>query len=91
MRFTAGKGKIPAMSVSIRLSLVGKKGQPVYRIVVCEKRSKRNGQFIDRIGSYDPNINPPKLILDQKKLKEWQEKGANVSTGLYKLLKKQEK
>ena len=75
------------MSVAIRLSLVGKKGQPVYRILVCEKRSKRNGRYIDLLGHYDPNINPPLLKLDEKKFKQWQEKGAMVSTGLAKLLK----
>ncbi len=79
------------MSVSIRLSLVGKKGQPVYRIVVCEKRSKRNGRYIDLIGNYNPNVNPPKLELDQKKLKAWQEKGALISNGLFTILKTQEK
>ncbi len=76
------------MSVAIRLSLIGKKGQPVYRIVVCEKRSKRNGRFIDQLGHYDPNANPPVLKFDEKKLKGWQEKGAIASTGLAKLLKK---
>lgn len=76
------------MSVVIRLSLVGKKGQPVYRIVVCEKRSKRNSRYIDLLGHYDPNTNPPVLKLDEKKLKAWQEKGAAISTGLFKILKK---
>lgn len=75
------------MSVSIRLSLEGKKGQPVYRIVVCETRSKRNGQYIDVLGHYNPNIKPPALTIDQNKLTDWKNKGAIISSGLYKILK----
>lgn len=76
------------MSVTVRLSLTGKKGQPIYKIVVCETRSKRDGKYIENIGSYDPNVKPPKLSLNQKKLDEWIKNGAIVSTGLAKLLKK---
>lgn len=77
------------MSVSIRLSVVGKKGQPVYRIVVCEKRSKRDGRVIDKIGDYNPNLTPPKLTLDKQKLEQWQKNGGIISAGLFKLLKKE--
>jgi len=79
------------MSTSIRLSLSGKKGQPKYRIVVCETRSKRNGRYIELIGSFDPTINPPVLKMDQKKFEDWQKKGAIVSTGLLKVIKNSEK
>lgn len=76
------------MSVTIRLSLTGKKGQPIYRIVACETRSKRDGKYIDSLGFYDPNRTPPILKIDEKKLNEWQKNGAIVSVGLAKLLKK---
>ena len=75
------------MSVTIRLSLTGKRGQPKYRIVVCETRSKRNGRYTDLIGSFDPNLNPPTLKMDQEKFEDWQKKGAIVSTGLSRLIK----
>lgn len=74
------------MSVSIKLSLLGKKGQPVYRIIVAETRSKRNGQYIDNLGYYDPNQKPPIIHIDQKKLVKWTSNGAIISTGVRKLL-----
>lgn len=75
------------MSVKIRLSLSGGKGQPKYRIVACETRSKRNGRYTDLIGYFDPSLNPPVLKIDQKKFEDWQKKGAIISTGLLKILK----
>ena len=75
------------MSVTLRLSLVGKKGQPIYRIVACETRSKRDGKNADILGTYNPSFNPPRLVLDHKKLDDWVKKGAIISVGLQKLLK----
>jgi len=75
------------MSNSIRLSVFGKKNQRIYRIVVSETRYKRNGKFLDILGVYNPNQNPPFLKIDEKKLQEWQQKGALLSSGLRKLLK----
>ncbi len=74
------------MAVSIRLSLFGKKGQPVYRIVATEARSKRNGKFIDILGVYNPNTTPPTLKVDQTKIQEWVKKGALISDGIKKIL-----
>jgi small subunit ribosomal protein S16 len=79
------------MALSVRLSLVGKKNRPVYRIVVAETRSKRNGKSLQVIGVYDPNVNPPVLQLDNKALDAWVKKGAIVSAGLNKLLEKEPK
>lgn len=75
------------MSVSLRLSLAGKKNHPIYRIVVSETRYKRNGKSLDQLGIYNSNINPPVFKIDRNKLEQWVKKGAIVSTGLYKLLK----
>jgi small subunit ribosomal protein S16 len=75
------------MSVTIRLSMFGKKNQPIYRIVVSETRSKRDGYFLDQLGTYNPNVKPPILKLDREKLATWQKKGAIVSSGLSRLLK----
>lgn len=77
------------MSTSVRLSLVGKKNQPIYRIVVAETRSKRNGKYIDNLGTFNPNVSPPLLLINQEKLDKWQKNGAIISTGLRKLLKQQ--
>lgn len=77
------------MSTSIRLSLIGKKNQPVYRIVVSETRYKRDGKHLDILGTYNPNVKPPHLDLSQEKLEKWTKKGAIVSNGLRKILKKE--
>jgi small subunit ribosomal protein S16 len=74
------------MSVSVRLSLAGKKDQPVYRIVVTETRSKRDGKNLDILGFYDPNQTPAVMKVDQKRLNDWVKRGAIVSTGLRKVL-----
>lgn len=76
------------MAVTLRLLRLGKKGNPSYRIVAIDKRKKRNGTYVDVIGFYNPIANPPILTLDQKKIAEWLKKGALVSEGLRKLLKK---
>lgn len=78
------------MSVSVRLSRVGKKNQPVYRIVVSQTRYKRNGKYLDLLGLYNPSINPPFLKLNRQKLEEWVKKGAIISEGLRKILKQNE-
>ena len=50
------------MSVKIRLTRVGSKKQPYYRIVVADSRSPRDGKFIERIGTYDPKTDPSTLF-----------------------------
>lgn len=74
------------MSVTIRLSRVGKKNQPTYRILVCDTRSKRNGKYLDQLGSYNPNVKPSDLRVNRQKLDSWVKKGAIISDGLRKIL-----
>lgn len=76
------------MAVTLRLMRLGKKNQPFYRIVVTEKTRKRNGKYLEKIGIYNPLDNEP-VRIDDKKLKYWINKGAQVSKGLKKLLKTQ--
>lgn len=64
------------MSVTIRLAKIGKKFAPAYKIVVANTRDKRNGRFLDILGHYNPSEGEEKLVVDKKKLQEWQEKGA---------------
>jgi len=75
------------MSVVIRLSSLGKKHQKSYRIVVSEKRSRRDGKPIDTLGFYYPLSNPPKINVEKKKIDNWVEKGAIVSMAVKKLIK----
>jgi len=74
------------MAVTIRLFRQGKKNQPFYRIVVTDKRRKRQGKYIETIGFYNPLKEPAEIKIDHQKLKFWQERGANLSDGLKKLL-----
>ena len=79
------------MAVSLRLYRLGKKGNPVYRIVAVDKRSKRNGSYIEAIGFYNPMKDPFQLDIDNEKFVYWQEKGAHISEGLQKILKSKKK
>ncbi len=76
------------MAVSIRLMRIGKKGNPAYRIVAIDKRKKRNTEYLDKLGFYNPLLEPAKLELDEKKLIDWVNKGAVLSEGAQKLLGK---
>lgn len=73
------------MSVKIRLTRVGKKKQPYYRIVVADSRSPRDGKFIENIGTYDPKTNPSSINLDKEKAIEWLKKGAEPSDTVEKI------
>ena len=76
------------MALKIKLFRVGKRNDPKYRIVVTEEHNKREGKYIDNVGSYDPIANPHTLKVDTDKLKEWISKGAQFTDGTYKLLNK---
>ena len=64
------------MAVKIRLARHGSKGNPFYRIVVADSRSPRDGRFIDRIGTYDPQQEPSDIEVDEEKAREWLGQGA---------------
>ena len=64
------------MPVKIRLGRHGKKGSPFYHIVVADSRAPRDGKFIEKIGTYNPNTNPATIVLNFDKALEWLQKGA---------------
>lgn len=72
--------------IRIRLKRIGKKRHPFYRVVVADKPDKRDGRFIENLGSYDPHANPPAIIVDGEKAKEWLKKGAQPSESAEKIL-----
>ena len=74
----------------IRLTRTGKRHSPSYRIIVAEKRSRRDGRYVDIIGHYNPSENPVKLVLDKMKLEDWQRKGAQISEGVRKVFASQQ-
>ena len=64
------------MSVKIRLQRYGKKGKPFFHIVIANSISKRDGRFIEKIGTYDPNTNPASINLDTDNAVKWLNNGA---------------
>ena len=64
------------MAVKIRLKRMGQKKAPFYRIVVADSRSPRDGRFIEEIGTYDPNLEPSAIKVDEEAAKKWLNKGA---------------
>ncbi len=65
--------------LSIRLTRMGAKKKPFYRIVVTEKRSKRDGRFVESVGYYDPCRNPADVKIDYERVNYWIERGAQPS------------
>ncbi len=64
------------MPTKIRLARHGRKRKPFYHIVIADGRAPRDGKFIERVGSYNPNTNPATIELDFDKTLEWLQKGA---------------
>lgn len=75
------------MAVRMRLARIGSKKNPIYRVVVADSRSPRDGRFIEIIGRYNPQTNPSTVELDEAKVKEWLAKGAQPSDPVAKLIK----
>jgi small subunit ribosomal protein S16 len=65
--------------VKIRLRRMGAKKQPTYRFVVADAKSPRDGRFIEILGHYNPRTEPKTLVVNQEKVKQWLEKGAQPS------------
>ncbi len=76
------------MAVTIRLARFGGKKRPFYRIVVTDSRAPRDGRFIDRIGTYDPNQDPAVIRIEDEKALKWMSKGAQPSQTVKQLMKK---
>ncbi len=64
------------MAVKIRLTRLGDKKSPFYRVVVSDSRVARDGKYIDLLGTYDPLKNPAEIKLDAEKAKKWLNNGA---------------
>ncbi len=64
------------MPVKIRLQRHGKKGKPFYWIVAADARSKRDGRFLEKLGTYNPNVNPANIDLDVDGAVKWLQNGA---------------
>lgn len=71
----------------IRLRRVGAKGQPIYRVVVADSQSPRDGRFVEIIGSYNPLTEPPSIVINEDRLNYWRGVGAQASESVDKLLR----
>jgi len=74
------------MAVKLRLTRIGKKKQPQYRIVAADSRSPRDGRFIEILGHYDPRQDPSALTVDNDKAVKWLAEGAQPTERVAKLL-----
>ena len=75
------------MAVKIRLRRMGQKKNPIYRIVVSDSRSPRDGKFIDEIGTYNPNTDPSTVKVDEEAAKKWIANGAQPTEVVGKIFK----
>ena len=63
------------MAVKMRLTRMGDKKSPFYRIVITDSRNARDGAYIDKVGHYNPTTQPAEIVIDKDKAKDWLSKG----------------
>ena len=76
------------MATRLRLRRVGRKGLALYRIVIADRESPRDGRFIATIGTYQPKLEKDQVVVDAEKAREWIAKGATPTETVASLLKK---
>jgi small subunit ribosomal protein S16 len=72
----------------IRLTRMGAKKKPFYRVVVTERRQARDGRFVEIVGHYDPGTNPPVVEMNLEQVRYWMAKGAQPSETVSSLVKR---
>jgi len=77
------------MAVKLRLTRIGSKKNPIYRVVAADSHSPRDGKFLEIVGRYNPQMNPSLIEIDEEKVKAWLAKGALPTESVAKLLKTQ--
>jgi small subunit ribosomal protein S16 len=75
------------MAVKLRLTRVGSKKNPIYRVVAADSRAPRDGRFIEIVGHYNPQPDPSLIELDEARIKHWLSKGAQPTDSVKRLLK----
>ena len=73
--------------LAIKLMRTGAKKRPAYRVIVKEKQSKRDGAYLENLGTYDPTRNPAEIKLNLERVKYWIEKGAQPTDTVGRLIK----
>ena len=77
------------MSVRLRLTRVGGKKDPIWRVVVADQRSPRDGRIIETVGRYNAQTQPSTIVLDEERVRTWLARGAQPSHTVRKLLRTQ--
>lgn len=75
------------MAVKIRLRRMGQKKAPFYRIIVADSRTPRDGRFIAEIGTYDPNVEPSAITVNEEEAKKWLANGAQPTEVVSRIFK----
>ena len=75
------------MSVRVRLTRVGSKKNPIWRVVVADQRSPRDGRSIETLGHYNPQTQPSTIVIDRERMDYWLERGARPTGTVSKLLR----
>jgi len=75
------------MAVRLRLTRVGGKKDPIWRVVVADQRSPRDGRVIETIGQYNPQTEPSTIRIDEERARHWLQRGAQPSQQVGKLLR----
>src|SRR3954463_5011898 len=89
-RETLGPRRYPhwsLMSVRVRLTRVGSKKNPIWRVVVADQRSPRDGRYIEAIGHYNPQTEPSTIRIDEERLQHWLARGAQPTGSVKRLVK----
>ncbi len=79
------------MAVRVRLTRVGSKKNPIWRVVVADQRSPRDGRYIEAIGQYNPQTDPSIIRIDEERLQHWLDRGAQPSGTVKQLVRAQRK
>ena len=77
------------MAVRLRLTRVGARKDPVWRVVVADQRSKRDGRVIEIVGRYNAQTNPSTISLDEDRIRQWLGRGAQPTSTVKKILRTQ--
>ncbi len=77
------------MSVRLRLTRIGGKKDPVWRVVVADQRSKRDGRVLEIVGHYNAQTNPSTIKIDEERVREWLSRGAQPTDTVRKILRTQ--
>lgn len=77
------------MAVRLRLTRVGGRKNPIWRVVAADQRSKRDGRVLETIGHYNAQTQPSTIVLDEERVRHWLARGAQPTETVSKLLKTQ--